>query len=91
MKVKEKLKNIMFLLFILMLSELTYGQNKWKGVRLNVNTAPNGPIELYDLSFDIGEENNIADNHPEVINQIEAIMEKEHLKSDSKPFQFDFE
>lgn len=35
-------------------------------------------IELYDLGQDIGEENNIAASHPELVQQMEKIMRKEH-------------
>jgi arylsulfatase A-like enzyme len=43
---------------------------KWKGIRLGVN----GRIELYDLEKDIGEVNNIADKHPQIVHEIEEIM-----------------
>jgi arylsulfatase A-like enzyme len=43
---------------------------KWKGVRIGAGS----PIELYDLDKDIGESNNVADKHPEVIIWIEKIM-----------------
>jgi len=46
----------------------------WKGVRLNVAKDPNGPIELYNLGDDIGEERDIAAQHPEIVEQIAAIM-----------------
>ncbi len=39
---------------------------KWKGIKLNVTEQPNGPIELYDLTTDVGEKNNVADKHPDV-------------------------
>jgi len=44
--------------------------DKWKAVRL----APSRPIELYDLSQDIGEEDNIADKHPRIIKRVEQIL-----------------
>jgi arylsulfatase A-like enzyme len=42
----------------------------WKAVRLKSDA----PLELYDLSKDIGEENNIADQHPEVVSKVEAYL-----------------
>jgi arylsulfatase A-like enzyme len=44
----------------------------WKAVRAKLG----GPLELYDLAKDLGEEKNIADRHPDVIARIEA-----HLKT----------
>jgi len=46
----------------------------WKGVRLNVAKNPDGPIELYDLKSDIGEKNNVADRHPDIVGKIEKFM-----------------
>jgi len=46
----------------------------WKGVRLNVAKKPVGPIELYNLKTDIGEKNNIADKHPDIVAKIEGYM-----------------
>ena len=43
---------------------------KWKGVRLQVRKNPYGPIELYDLSKDIGEQNNVASQFPKVVEEI---------------------
>ncbi len=39
----------------------------WKGIRLNVAKDPKGPIELYDLATDPGEERNVAAEHPEMV------------------------
>lgn len=61
----------------------------WKGVRLNMDEAPEAPIELYNLKDDIGEEHNIADDYPEIVKKIAEIMKNEHTTSDV--FQFGFE
>jgi len=47
---------------------------RWKGVRLNAAKKPDGPIELYDLHDDLGEENDIADRHPEIVKKIVGYM-----------------
>jgi arylsulfatase len=44
-------------------------------------------IELYNLKTDIQELNNVADKHPEVVKEIEAIMKNEHIRSGNKYFQ----
>ncbi len=47
---------------------------KWKGYR----TATKAPLELYDLSNDPAEQDNVAAKHPDVVKKIEAIMAAEH-------------
>ncbi len=51
----------------------------WKAIRLNVQKDPDSPIELYDLSNDIGEEHNVADQHPDLVAEFSTIMAKEHV------------
>ncbi|GAA4291085.1 arylsulfatase [Aestuariibaculum suncheonense] len=61
----------------------------WKGIRLNMKNDKNAAIELYNLSNDIGETNNVAEDYPEIVNKISVIMDKEHTLS--KEFSFNFE
>ena len=58
----------------------------WKGVRLNVAKNPNGPIELYDLKADMGEERNVADQHPEIVKRIATIMASARTPSEHWPW-----
>ncbi|MEN6576392.1 MAG: sulfatase-like hydrolase/transferase [Phycisphaerales bacterium] len=58
----------------------------WKGIRLNVAKDPNGPIELYDLKGDMGEERNVADQHPEIVDRIAAIMASARTPSEHWPW-----
>ncbi|SMO52698.1 arylsulfatase [Fodinibius sediminis] len=51
---------------------------KWKGIRNNIKSEQNLEIELYNLEEDIREENDVASEHPEVVNRIRTIMENEH-------------
>lgn len=51
---------------------------KWKGFRAG---GWSGKLELYDLSTDIGEERDVAAQHPEVVKRIQAIMRQEHSPS----------
>jgi arylsulfatase A-like enzyme len=62
---------------------------KWKAVKLNVDKAPLGSVELYDLSKDIGETTNIASSHPDIVNKMEDIMKQAHTHSDVFPFAWE--
>lgn len=54
-------------------------QGKWKGIRLETEKNPNGPLELYDVSKDIEEAHNLAEQHPEIVAKLAAIMREAHL------------
>ena len=58
---------------------------KWKGVRLNVRTVVDPPLQLYDLETDIGETNNIVADNPDIVAQIEQIMADAHVPSSRFP------
>ncbi len=57
----------------------------WKGVRQDVAKNPDGPIELYNLKDDIGEEHNVAGRHPEIVAKIEQIMKSARTPSENWP------
>lgn len=61
----------------------------WKAVRLNMGNNPDAPIELYNLSKDEGEQNDVAAANPEIVAEMAEIMNKEHVYS--KEFEFEFE
>lgn len=63
--------------------------DNWKAVRLNMGENPNAEIELYDLSKDIAEQNNVAADHPELVKEIAYIMDKEHTKSETFSFPYE--
>ena len=54
-------------------------EGKWKYVKLNVRDPEKEVVaELYDLDQDLGEMNNLIDQHPEVVNRLEAYMKEAH-------------
>ena len=57
----------------------------WKGVRLDVSTKINSPIELYDLKTDPQEKNNVASKHPEIVKQIDAFMKEAYVPNPDWP------
>jgi uncharacterized sulfatase len=48
----------------------------WKAIRKPMHT---GPIELYDLKKDLGEENDVSAGHPEVIEKAKSLFKKAHI------------
>ena len=59
---------------------------RWKALRKNSAIAP---IEIYDLKNDIGEVNNIANIHPEIVSKAEELFKTEHVSNPlwKKPFE----
>jgi arylsulfatase A-like enzyme len=55
----------------------------WKAIR----PAMNKPLELYNLKSDIGETNNVAANHPEVIAKIETYLRTARTESEPWPLK----
>ena len=55
--------------------------DQWKGIRLNIKDHPDNPIELYNLSEDPEELNDISADHPDIVNKIELIMQEAHIPS----------
>ena len=46
----------------------------------------NGNCRLYDLSVDTHEDNNLADQHPDVVKEMVKIIHREHVASDISKF-----
>lgn len=59
---------------------------KWKAVRKNIFDG-NMHIELYDLSQDTLEQNDLSDAYPEVLAQIQQIMIAEHEEATNNRFK----
>jgi arylsulfatase A len=58
---------------------------KWKGVRLMVNKQTDAPIELYDLDKDPSEKNNIAAQHPDIVQKIATYLQQAHTPDANWP------
>lgn len=53
-------------------------KGQWKAVRTGLNQNPDAPVELYNLTDDIGETKNVATEYPDIAAQMLEIMKKEH-------------
>ena len=58
----------------------------WKAVRLNVGEDPSGPLELYKLDEDTGEENNLSKVNPDLVERFSRMMEE--AREPSAKFNF---
>lgn len=56
-------------------------QGKWKGVRYNVLQAPDGPLELYNLSTDPAETTDIAHQHPTLVQRLNELLRESRVPS----------
>lgn len=61
---------------------------KWKGVRYKVSVNANSPLELYDLSNDPGESKNVAKDHPEIVEKLDAQIKSARTPSPNPRFNF---
>ncbi len=56
----------------------------WKGVRKG---SPDAPIELYDLTRDIGENNNLAAQHPDVVARMDDFLKNARTTDENWPIR----
>lgn len=52
-----------------------------------VRRAPSRPIELYNLKFDIGEDSNIASEHPDIVAKAKEFIDKSRTDADIWPLK----
>ena len=60
---------------------------KWKGIRKNIFEG-NMSIELYDISIDKQEQNDVAMVYPKIVEKISQIMIESHSPSPIMRFKF---
>jgi arylsulfatase A-like enzyme len=58
----------------------------WKAIRTNMGRG-NLAIELYDLAEDVGEQENVAARHPDVVERLKTLMEQQHTESKLYPLR----
>ena len=50
-------------------------KGKWKAVVNDLYKDPDSSMELYDLESDPGETRNLADQYPEIVSELDSIMD----------------
>ena len=68
--------------------QLAIRMGNWKAVKTEVRKNRKGSWELYDLSKDESETTNVAAQHPELVRQLDEIVEREHVPSHIKEWEF---
>lgn len=61
-------------------------QGNWKAIQLNYGKEQPDAIQLYDLSKDEGEQNNVANQHPKLVKKLAKMMDQ--ARTPSKMFNF---
>jgi Arylsulfatase A and related enzymes len=59
----------------------TIRKGDWKAIRLNVGNKEKTTLELYNLKDDLHEDNNLADQYPEIVQELSSLMDKDRTES----------
>ncbi len=68
--------------------QIAVRMGQWKGIKRNIRKNPDATLKLYNLTNDIGEKNNVAKKHHDIVKQIESIMLNERTRPRLKKFRF---
>ena len=78
---KQKQHNYLYWEFHAQGKKQAIRMGDWKAVRLNLAKNPDAPIQLYNLSKDIGETKDVAAQHPDVVKRINPIFTSARVES----------
>lgn len=68
--------------------QLAIRMGDWKVVKRNLkNKKKEATLELYNLKTDIRETNNVADEHPEIIEKANSILKSQHTEPSIEKFK----
>jgi arylsulfatase A-like enzyme len=68
--------------------QLAIRKGDWKGVKRNVKANPTATWEIYNLKDDLSERTNLAAAHPELANEFDEIVKREHRPSHVQDWEF---
>ncbi len=60
----------------------------WKGVKSDITKNKQAEWEIYNLTIDPKEQNNIASQYPDLVRQFENILQKEHQPTHLRDWEF---
>ncbi|MBL7871683.1 MAG: arylsulfatase [Cyclobacteriaceae bacterium] len=60
----------------------------WKGVRTHVKKNRDAPWQIFNLKTDRNETTDVAEQHPELVSQFNAIQKREHQHAHIKDWEF---
>ena len=61
----------------------------WKAYLPEGHTNPQGVVELYDLAMDIGEQNDLAAEYPDIVSEIRTIVQESHRDTPWETWKYD--
>jgi arylsulfatase A len=85
---KQKKHDFIFWDFAGSRGQIAVRMGDWKAIKLEVAKNPNAPLKLYNLKDDISEATDVAAQHPEIIEKMEAIILKERDQPEVEKFRF---
>ena len=62
-------------------------KGKWKMILYKTNTELNPRVELFNRDLDPSEQNNVAAQHPEVVSELQRLMDRAHSPAEHKQFK----
>ena len=68
--------------------QIAIRMGKWKAVRSELIKNPKNPWQLYNLDMDIGESNDVAGFHPELLEQFDRILKETHRPAHIREWNF---
>jgi hypothetical protein len=60
---------------------------KWKGIIDNIRKG-NDKMKLYNLETDLKEENDIAQQHPDIVMKLAELIKQAHTEPENPKFRF---
>jgi len=85
---KQKAHDVLFWDFAGYGGQTAVRMGDWKGIKQNLQKDPDAPLELYNLKQDIGEQQDVAAEFPDIAAKLEAIMRRERTVPEVEEFRF---